>query len=71
MEIHTSFDLVLSSTVSHNPMKILLKNQVYCVKNDHILVVKDLFRSEFSAEIPTEVHISSRMYKFKMTYFSN
>lgn len=41
MEIHTSFDLVLSSTVSHNPMKILLKNQVYYVQNDHILVVKD------------------------------
>lgn len=52
-------------------MKILLKNQVYYVQNDHILVIKDLFRSEFSAEIPTEVHISSRMYKFKMTYFSN
>lgn len=55
MEIHTSFDLVLSSTVSHNPMKIILKNQVYYVQNDHILVVKDLFRSEFSTEIPTEV----------------
>lgn len=52
-------------------MKILLKNQVYYVQNDHILVIKDLFRSEFSAEIPTEVHISLRMYKFKMTYFSN
>lgn len=53
-------------------MKILLKNQVYYVQNDKILVVKDLFRSEFSTEIPTEggMHISSRMYKFKMTYFT-
>lgn len=44
-------------------MKILLKNQVYYVQNDPILVVKDLFYSD--------QNISSRMYKCKMSYFSN